>query len=273
MTHPLLLRALAAGLLAALSACAAPKPARDYTKLVNAQVRSILVVPPVSKAVDVTAPALFLTAVPVPLAERGYYVFPVDLVKRVLEDDGLSDAGMVHAADPARLAAMFGADAVLYVTIEQWDAKYLVIDTTVTVVARYVLKDGRTGEPLWQGGGWASYKTSGSGQGGLVELVIGAIASAVAKAAPDYVPLARAANARAFTYPGMGFPSGPHHPEHGKDWAGVPPGMRSVPAERWDPVPAATTRRYEPPPEHAQQAMEPLAARRRAYPARRSSPR
>ena len=72
--------------------------------------------------VDVTAPDYFLSTVPIPLAERGYYVFPVNLVKRVLEDDGLSDAVLVHSADPKRLAALFGADAVLYVTIERWDA-------------------------------------------------------------------------------------------------------------------------------------------------------
>jgi hypothetical protein len=244
-------RVLATALLAALAGCAGQKPARDYTKLVNAQVRSILVVPPVSKAVDVTAPDLFLTAIPMPLAERGYYVFPVNMVKRVLEDDGLSDAGMVHAADPARLASIFGADAVLYVTIERWDARYLVFDTTATVAAHFVLKDGRTGEPLWQGGGIAMRKSSGGG-GSLIQLVVDVVASAAAKAAPDYVPLARAANGVAFRFPGMGFPAGPLHPEHGHDWAGVPPGMASVPAERWDPVPVATTQKYAPPPEHRQ---------------------
>ena len=246
-------RTLLAAAALALAGCAGQRPVRDYTKLVNAQVRSILVVPPVSKAVDVDAPTWFLTAIPVPLAERGYYVFPVNLVKRVLEDDGLADAGMVHAADPARLASIFGADAVLYVTIQRWEARYILFDTTVTVAATYVLKDGRTGEPLWTGGAVAMKSSSGSGQGGLVELVVDVIASAVVKAAPDYMPLARATNASAFRFPGMGFPSGPHHPAHGQDWAGVPPGAKSIPAERWEPAVAATTVKVEPPPEREQQ--------------------
>ncbi len=247
-------RALLAAALAALAGCAGQKPVRDYTKLVNAQVRSILVVPPVSKAVDVNAPIWFLTAVPVPLAERGYYVFPVNLVKRVLEDDGLADAGMVHAADPARLASIFGADAVLYVTIERWDAQYIVFDTTVTVAATYVLKDGRTGEPLWRGGAFVSRNAGGGGSGGgLGQLVAQMIASAVMKAAPDYMPLARTANAWAMSFPGMGFPSGPYHPQHGHDWAGVPPGVPSIGAERWEPAFATTQVKTEPPPEREQQ--------------------
>jgi hypothetical protein len=73
----------------------------------------------VNKSVDLNAADYFLSTVPIPLAERGYYVFPVNLVKRVLEDDGLADAFLVHSADPARLAALFGADAVLYVAIER----------------------------------------------------------------------------------------------------------------------------------------------------------
>ncbi|ELU03472.1 hypothetical protein CAPTEDRAFT_214153, partial [Capitella teleta] len=58
---------------------------------------------------------------PVPLAEKGYYVFPVNTVKTVLEGE-----------DPVRLGNMFGADAILYVTINEWDAQYVVLSTTVT---------------------------------------------------------------------------------------------------------------------------------------------
>ena len=74
-----------------------------------AKPRSILVVPVVNNSVDVTAGDYFLSTVPVPLAERGYYVFPVNLVKRLLEDDGLADASLVHGAQTDCLAALFGA--------------------------------------------------------------------------------------------------------------------------------------------------------------------
>jgi hypothetical protein len=217
-------RLLAAALLALGAACAGPGKDRDLTKFASAQLRSILVVPVLNRSVDVTAPDYFLSSVPVPVAERGYYVFPVNLVKRLLEDDGLADAGMVHAADPTRLASIFGADAVLYITIERWDARWVLVNTQVTVAARYVLRDGRTGEELWAGVQTALYNSSGSGGGGgggaaLVQLVADIVAAAVVKAAPNYMPLARQVNGKAVAFPGPGFPAGPYHPFHGQDWA------------------------------------------------------
>ena len=206
--------------LAALLAlgCVRP-PAKNYSKLVAEGTRSILVVPVVNKSVDVDAPTYFLSSLAVPVAERGYYVFPINMVKRVLEDDGLSDASLVHAADPARLAALFGADAILYVTIERWDAQYLVFNTQVTVVFDYSLKSGRTGAELWHDHRGMVYAPNhwGGGGGGLGALIGAAVAAAITKAAPNYMPLARKANDEAFAWPGPGLPAGPYLPEHGRD--------------------------------------------------------
>ncbi|MFL5312212.1 MAG: GNA1162 family protein [Myxococcales bacterium] len=210
-------------LIAALAAACAQPAKKDYSKLVSSNPRGLLVVPVVNKSVDVDAADYFLSTLSVPLAERGYYVFPVNLVKRMLEDDGLSDAALVHGTDPARLCALFGADAVLFVTIEQWTAKYMLLTTQVTVEFDYVLKDGRTGEELWRDHQTGVY-ASDSGGGGLA----GAIAAAiVAKAAPNYMPLAREANSRAMAYPGPGFPSGPYRAEYRKD---LPPPAAANPA-------------------------------------------
>lgn len=200
-------------LVAALAAACAQPAKKDYSKLVSSNPRALLVVPVVNKSVDVDAADYFLSTLSVPLAERGYYVFPVNLVKRMLEDDGLADASLVHGTDPGRLCALFGADAVLFVTIEQWTAKYMFLTTQVTVEFDYVLKDGRTGEELWKDHETGVY-SSDSGGGGLA----GAIAAAiVAKAAPNYMPLSRQANANAMAYPGPGFPAGPYRPEYRKD--------------------------------------------------------
>src|SRR5205823_6749577 len=132
-------------ILALLGVACAPIPNKDYSKLIAANPKAILVVPAVNKSVDVDAADYFLSTLSVPLAERGYYVFPVNLVKRMLEDDGLSDAALVHGADPIRLCNLFGADAVLYATIERWTAKYILLSTQVEVEFNYVLKDGKTG--------------------------------------------------------------------------------------------------------------------------------
>lgn len=214
---------LTCALSASLLGCATVPQGDRYAKLVAADPRSILIVPAVSKSVNVDAPAYFLSTIPIPVAERGYYVFPVNMVKRVLEDDGLSDASLVHGADPARLAKLFGADAVLYVTIQRWDAKYLVVSTTVTVEIGYVLKDGKTGDVLWKADESFTYSSDSGGSGSILGGVINA---AIAKASPSYLPLARQANAAALAYPGDGFPAGPYRADYRKDLGAGGPGAK-----------------------------------------------
>jgi len=190
----------------------------DYTAFRSADPRSILIVPVVNNSVDVDASDYFLSAISQPVAERGYYVFPVNMVKRVMEEDGLADADMVHHADPTRLAELFGADAVLYVSIERWDAQYAVLVTTVTVEFSYVLKDGHTGQDLWgtdQKFVYQSGGSSGSGNG-LADLVIMLVDAAVTKASPNYLPLARQANSSAVVQMHHGLPAGPYRPEEYK---------------------------------------------------------
>ena len=90
--------------LAALFAgCVSAPPRYNYTQFRTEGPRSILVVPVINKSIDVNAPDYFLATIATPLAERGYYVFPINMVKSVLADDGLSDANLVHAGDPHRL--------------------------------------------------------------------------------------------------------------------------------------------------------------------------
>lgn len=210
---------IAVFLLALVGCAAAPKKA-DYAKFRAENPRSVLVVPVVNRSVNVDAPDYFLSSISIPLAERGYYVFPVNLVKQVMADDGLADADMVHANDPVRLAGLFGADSVLYVSIERWDAKYALIATTVTVELNYQLKSGKTGESLWSNHQTLAYSPQASSTGNpLVDLVAAAITAAVQKAAPNYMPLAHQANAQAIYFPGHGLPAGPYDPQYGKDAA------------------------------------------------------
>lgn len=196
------------------SGCVHQQDLNKQEKFVSAAPRSILVVPVVNNSVEVTAADYMLSTVTVPFAERGYYVFPVNLVKRVLEDDGLADSSLVHKAPASRLAALFGADAVLYIAIERWDAKYAVLTTIVTVGVNYQIRDGKTDELLWENKETMVYdpnKSGGSSGNPLADLIVMAVKAAMTKATPQYVPLARQANAMAVvTYPGSGLPLGPY---------------------------------------------------------------
>lgn len=203
-----------------MSGCATQISKKDYTDLRTEAPRSILVVPAVNRSVEVTAPDYFLSTISRPLAERGYYVFPVHLVKRMMEDDGLNDADMVHAGDPQRLGKMFGSDAVMYITIERWDAQYIVFSTTVTVEMNYVLKSTSSGQTLWSNKQKLVYQPQNNNSGGgLAGLIAQAVVAAVAKAAPNYVPLAQQANMQAVSTKGQGLPAGPYIDLYQKDQA------------------------------------------------------
>ncbi len=208
-----------AGLVALMAGCASSPAHYDYSQFRAEGPRSILVVPVTNKSVDVNAPDYFLATIATPLAERGYYVFPINMVRSVLADDGLSDANLVHAGDPRRLGELFGTDAILYISIERWDAKYVVLSTKVTVELNYSLKSTHTGQELWKNHQVVVYQPQQSSAGGIAGLVANAIAAAVTKAAPNYMPLARQANGGAINLKGTGLPAGPYDGMFGKDKA------------------------------------------------------
>lgn len=197
--------------------CVSLPPSHDFASFRAEDPHSILVVPVTNQSVDVNAPDYFLATISQPLAERGYYVFPVNMVRSVLSDDGLSDANLVHAGDPRRLGELFGTDAVMYINIELWQAKYVVLATTVTVALNYQLKSAKTGELLWSNHQVVQYNPQQSGAGGLAGLVANAVAAAITKAVPNYMPLARQANIGAIYTKGFGLPAGPHDGMYQRD--------------------------------------------------------
>lgn len=200
-----------------LAACASPPKRSDYSQFRAEAPRSILVVPVINKSVDVNAPDYFLATIAEPLAERGYYVFPVNMVKSVLADDGLSDANLVHSGDPRRLGELFGADAVMYISIERWDAKYIVLSTSVTVELNYAIKSAHSGQELWANHQTVVYTPQANNNGGMAGLIADAIAAVLAKAAPNYIPLARQANNQAINFKYTGLPAGPYDARFGQD--------------------------------------------------------
>ena len=134
-----------------------------------------------------------------------------------MEEEGLADANLVHSADPTRLGELYGADAILYITIENWETVYLVVHAETTVSLNYVLKSGKTGEVLWRRRSSVSdspeIESTGDDDGVvgvLAGLVVMSVASAVHKATADYIPLAQQANRKAIHNDRKGLPSGPY---------------------------------------------------------------
>lgn len=201
--------------LVALGGCAVQQP--TPTKLEAHPPRSIVVVPPLNDTTDVSAPGVFMPTVTIPLAERGYYVFPIHLTDALLKDLGLPEAGLVHQLPPQRFLDLFGADAVLFIKIEDWGNKYMVLQHVQTVEIAYVLRDTRTGEVLWQREETVS-RGSGSGGDPIGAVISAALDYLLAEMLEtDFGPLAAEANYRAFTASRTGLPPGPRSPEYGAD--------------------------------------------------------
>lgn len=197
-----------------LSGCVTPPQRSDYSSFRSENPRSILVLPALNNTLNVEAPDYFLSTLSQPFAERGYYVFPAHMVKRTLEENGLSDANLIYEADTERVGRLFGCDAALYVTIDRWDSQYVILATQTTVEFNYEMRSCETGETLWSDRQQFAYSPQASSSGNiLVDVVAMAVVAAIEKAAPNYMPLARQANLAASATPGRGIPAGPYRPE------------------------------------------------------------
>jgi hypothetical protein len=207
----------------ALTGCVTAPNVKNYTTFREHDPHSILVVPVLNNTTSLTAQDYFLSTVSAPFAERGYYVFPAHMVKSILEKEGLSDAGLVHSANPVRFGQLFGCDSVLLIDINKWESKYILLSTTTTVSFQYKLASCKDGATLWEDKREIAYSPQASAGGNpLAALIADAIMAAIEKADPNYMPLATQANVMAAATLGQGLPSGPYREDYRKDMAQFP---------------------------------------------------
>jgi len=209
-------------ILSLVTGCAATPESKDYTAFHNSDPQSILIVPVINHSAEVEAANLFLTTLALPLAERGFYVFPTNMVKDMIEEDGLSDPYLVHTADTPQVAQLFGADSILYVEVLDWRSQYAVVSSGIVVQFLYTLKDGRSGDLLWQEQREFVYQNSGGSGNIFADLIATAITAAIDSSRSDYTPVAMAANSQALLIPGQGIPYGPHSPDRSKNESEFP---------------------------------------------------
>lgn len=213
----ILIRVALAATIALLAGCSTNQR-QDYSAFMQSKPRSILVLPPANLSPDVRAPYSMMATVTRPLAESGYYVFPVALVDQTFRENGMTDPGQMHDAPPAKLAEVFGADAVLYITVNEYGAKYFLIDSQVIVSASARLVDLRNGQLLWEGKASASNaEGDNNGGGGIVGLLVGALIRQVANNLGDQgYPVARMTSFRLLSTRRGGLLPGPRSPEYQK---------------------------------------------------------
>ncbi len=211
---------LVAVLVALGSGCASSPDTQNYRAYRERLPKSVMVLPPLNNSLEIEAPYVYLSTVTQPLAECGYYVFPVAVIDAFLKENGMPTPGEMHAISLDKIRKTTGADAVLYVTIEQWGQQYRILSSTtvVRVVARLV--DTATGDTLWTGSAQAA-EGSGDGGGGLVGMLVAATIDQIADTVSDRThDLAHAANHRMVFDKNQGLLLGPRNPDYENDSRG-----------------------------------------------------
>jgi hypothetical protein len=209
---PLLASLLAPAL---LTACVENKP-YDYSRYRAHRPRSVLVLPPLNESTDVIGPYSYLSTVTQPLAELGYYVYPVAVVDQYLKDNGMPTAGEMHQIPLQKVGEVIGADAVLYITLQQYGAKYQLVSSNAVVGVRARMVDTHSGDVLWEGQALAQQSNNSSGNI-LADLIAAALTQVINAKTDAAHNVARQANFQLFMTPGHGLLYGPYNPKYQSD--------------------------------------------------------
>jgi len=183
----------------------------DYTNFRAHPPRSILVLPPINESTDTRATYGYLSTVTRPLAEMGYYVYPVAVVDQFMKENGLPTAGEMQQVPLNKLRDVFGADAVLYVTIKQYGSKYRVITSTTIVTAEGKLVDTQTGLTLWEG--TANVEQSSSSGNAIADLIVAAVDQVINSSTDQAHDMSSQVNIQLFMTKDHGLLYGPYFPQ------------------------------------------------------------
>jgi hypothetical protein len=112
--------------------------------------RSIAVLPVLNETVNLKAPEEFRPLVHSTITAKGYETPGIVEIDKKLKEKGIHEGGQIHSLTPQELGKLLGVEAVLYTTVTEFSTSYLVAYASMTVAARFELKDAKTGEKLWE---------------------------------------------------------------------------------------------------------------------------
>ena len=118
-----------------------------YKNIYEEKPLSILVLPPINKSTKVEAKELFYSSLSVPFTLRGYYVMPPLLSMEILKEESAYDAELFINNSMKQVGDLFGVDAVLFTTINEW--RKTSIASQISVNIDYLLKSAKTDEVLF----------------------------------------------------------------------------------------------------------------------------
>ena len=157
---------------------------------------SIVVLPIINKSTAADAPNLYLSTLAEPLSNRGYYVYPIEITNQVFIEEGVTSGRQLEQVPVKRYKKLFGADAMLGVTIKSWDTTYVVIASNISVELDCQLISTKTGKVLWRK--LKRIDIPIESQASSNNLLVNLIDVALTTAAIDYVSIARKLNKQIF---------------------------------------------------------------------------
>jgi len=198
-----------------MSACqSTPKKPFNYRPFLKHMPASILVLPPVNESMEVMAPYMYISTISRPIAEKGYYVFPVAVIDALMKANGVSTPEDMHRIPLIKINEIIGPDAVLYVTIKEWGTKYRVLDSQTVVYAYAKLIDTDTGSIIWQNASKV-VKSSNDGSNSIIQMLLAALINQVLSNFFDpTLDVAHVMNQRLYNNAAKGLLKGKYHPEY-----------------------------------------------------------
>ena len=158
-----------------------------YPKVYEQKPTTILVMPPINNTNHAEAKDYFYSSLSMPLIEKGYYVVSPFLASDLLKQESAYDSELFINGSLAPFRNVFGADAVLFTTINKWEKQSGL--SYIRVGIEYTLKSTKTHEVLFNRSGELKVSFS-SGSNSLIGMAIDMIATA----ATDKIVAARRCN-------------------------------------------------------------------------------
>ena len=190
-----------------IASCATPY---NYEKFRAAKPRSILILPPINQSTDVRGTYSYLSTVTMPVAEKGFYVFPVSIIDEMMKENGLPSANEMHQASVKKIKEIINPDAILYLTLEKYGTTFAVLSSVTTVTVSGKLISTITGEIIWEGRASVTPDSS-SGSNGLVGALVSAVVTQAINSSTDHAHgVAAQANQVLFNTEGSGLLNGPY---------------------------------------------------------------
>lgn len=189
-----------------LTSCSTYTRSSQYPKFYEEKPLTLLVMPPINNTLNVEAKDLLYTSISYPLIEAGYYVISPHLALEFLKAESAYDSELFIDQDAAAFKRVFGADAVIFSVIDEWEKKGFGIQTKI----KYLVKSTSTNEVIFE-------RTcdlylnlqQNSGSSSPFSQLADLTASIIMTATTDHIVAARKCNKYIF----MDIPRGKYSPE------------------------------------------------------------